>query len=64
MKPAEPIYAAASRLAQVAPERIFFVDDRSENVAGARDYGFQAVLYESAIQTANDLRRLGVTFDF
>jgi len=64
MKPAEPIYAAAQRLAGVAPERIFFVDDRAENVEGARQYGFQAVLYENAIQTAASLRRLGVHFDY
>jgi putative hydrolase of the HAD superfamily len=64
MKPAEPIYTAAARLAGVSPERIFFVDDRSENVAGAQACGFRAVLYESAPQTANDLRRLGITFDY
>ena len=64
MKPAEPIYAAAARLANAPPERIFFVDDRSENVVGARQFGLQAVLYESPIQTARDLRRLGVEFDY
>ena len=64
MKPAEPIYAAAQRLAGVDAKRIFFVDDRAENVEGARQFGFQAVLYESAIQTAASLRKLGVHFDY
>lgn len=64
MKPAAAIYDAAARLAEVPPERIFFVDDRSENVAGALAYGFQAVLYQSAQQTAGDLRRLGVNFNY
>jgi FMN phosphatase YigB (HAD superfamily) len=64
MKPAEAIYSAAARLAEAVPERIFFVDDRPENVSGAQAFGFQAILYESASQTAAELRRLGVACDY
>lgn len=64
MKPAAEIYAAAEQLAGVPASRIYFVDDRPENVAGANRYGFQAVLYENAIQTAQSLRQLGVHFDY
>ncbi len=64
MKPAASIYSAAQSLAGVPAERIFFVDDRVENVTGARQSGFQAVLYESVSQTARDLRNLGLQFDY
>lgn len=64
MKPAEGIYAAAERLAGVPANRIYFVDDRPENVAGAEKFGFRAVVYENAIQTARSLRNLGVHFDY
>jgi glucose-1-phosphatase len=46
MKPEPEIYHRAADLAGVPPAEIFFVDDREENVVGARDVGFEAVLYE------------------
>jgi HAD superfamily hydrolase (TIGR01509 family) len=63
MKPQESIYAAATQLAGVPPQEIFFVDDRPENVAGAREFGFDAVLFTTARQLAQDLTRRGVRFD-
>lgn len=47
MKPDARIYAHAAELAGVAPNEIFFVDDIAGHVAGARAFGFDAVLYTS-----------------
>ena len=60
MKPDPDIYTAAARNANSAPGDVFFVDDRSENVAAARDAGFDAVLYQSADQLHRDLQKRGL----
>lgn len=60
MKPDPAIYAAAAKLCDVRPEKIFFVDDREENVAGAVQAGYDAVLYVSVDQFAEDLRQRGL----
>ncbi|GIW95109.1 MAG: hydrolase phosphatase [Pirellulaceae bacterium] len=57
MKPSEEIFHKAADLAGVPPAEIFFVDDRPEHVAGARQVGFDAVRYEAADQLAEELRR-------
>lgn len=62
MKPAATIYEAASRLADTEPEKIFFVDDRPENVEGARRAGFDAVLFTTAAELAADLFRRSLRF--
>lgn len=45
MKPDPEIYEQAIARAETSPTRIFFVDDRQENVDAARSAGMQAVLY-------------------
>jgi putative hydrolase of the HAD superfamily len=47
-KPDLRSYRIAAELAGVAPEEIFFTDDRSENVAAARRVGFDAVAFANA----------------
>ncbi len=64
MKPDPAIFAAATRQAATAPEKIFFTDDRIENVEGARQFGFDAVHYQSALQISDELHRRGVRFNF
>lgn len=64
MKPDAEIYRVARQRADCPPERIFFVDDRPENVAAAREMGWQAVLFHSARSTAQSLRDLGVPLDY
>ena len=59
-KPDRAIYDAAQKLAGVAPHEIFFVDDLPQNVAGAREAGFDAVLYTSTPELIADLQRRGV----
>jgi glucose-1-phosphatase len=61
MKPDRGIYRAAIERAGVPAEQILFIDDRSENVAGARSAGMDAVLFLDAETLANDLRARGIT---
>ena len=42
MKPSEKIYQVAEQLAGVNPRQILFIDDRLENVEGARKQGWHA----------------------
>jgi FMN phosphatase YigB (HAD superfamily) len=64
MKPEPAAYAAAARLAATPPERIFFTDDREENVAAARLAGWDAVRYESVVQLHEQLRRRGLIMNY
>lgn len=57
MKPDPEIYTAAAQLCGVAPQKIFFVDDRADNVEGARRAGYDAVQFHSADQLHNELRK-------
>ena len=63
-KPDDKIYALAAQQAGVEPGQIFYVDDREENVIGARDFGFDAVLFEGERQLAADLRLRGLRFNY
>ena len=42
MKPAPKIYEAAIAASGKRPDRLFFTDDREENIRGARDLGIRA----------------------
>ena len=60
MKPDQKIYRDAIELAGVDASKIFFVDDRQENVQGARDAGIDAVLFESTQQLISELATRGL----
>lgn len=64
MKPEPRIYEEAAQLCGCVPEEIFFVDDRADNVAGAKAAGFDAIIFESARQVATELRRRGLEFNY
>jgi FMN phosphatase YigB (HAD superfamily) len=64
MKPDSGIYMAAAERAGVEPSRIFFVDDRIENVEAARQLGFDAVQYTSAVALGQALRARGVECNY
>jgi len=64
MKPAAEIYQTAADLAQVPPERIFYTDDREENVQGAIDAGFVAVQFTSAVELAKAMHDRGIRFNY
>jgi len=61
MKPEPRIYAAVERFAGVPPERIFYVDDREENIAQALARGWQAVHHTDIATTLAAARRAGLT---
>jgi FMN phosphatase YigB (HAD superfamily) len=63
-KPEPKIYTAAAELAGVAPSEIFYVDDMPENVAGARQAGFDAVLYTTTPELVKELHARGVDFNY
>lgn len=63
MKPDSGIYQEAAKAAGCEPSELFFVDDREENVEGAKKLGWHAVLFQSARQLSNDLESLGVQFN-
>lgn len=63
MKPESAIYDRAARQAGRAPDELFFVDDREENVAAARRLGWHARRFTSALQLAADLESLGIAFN-
>lgn len=63
MKPDATIYTRAVEEAACDSARCFFVDDRDENVAGARQAGMDAVLYESLMNLLGQLADRGVEFN-
>jgi FMN phosphatase YigB (HAD superfamily) len=60
MKPSPKIYAAAVEAAQCRPEECFFTDDIAAYVEAAREFGIDAVQFESAEQIERELKKRGV----
>jgi HAD superfamily hydrolase (TIGR01509 family) len=60
MKPDRPIYDVAVARAEAPASDILFIDDRPENVVGAKAAGLDAVLFTDAEQLVNDLRERSV----
>lgn len=60
MKPDPKIYHAAIERAGVPAERVFFTDDREENVAGAIACGIDAVLLTDTETLETELRARGI----
>ena len=58
VKPAPAIYEDCVHKLGIAPGEALFVDDRPENVRGAREVGMKAVLFESPEQLQGELSRL------
>lgn len=64
IKPDPSIFIRAAELAGVAPQEVFFVDDRPEHVAAAREVGFDAVVYSDTPSLAADLRQRGIRLNY
>ena len=58
-KPDPSMYQRAIDIVGRPPERILFIDDRPENVAGARDAGMVALRYTGSDALRRDLMQLG-----
>lgn len=61
MKPDPRIFELAIQRAGVAPSKIFFTDDRSENIEAASQTGIQAVRFESERQLIDEMRQRGIS---
>jgi putative hydrolase of the HAD superfamily len=59
-KPQAAIYRRALDILGKPAERILFIDDRQENVAGAAAAGIKAIRFEGADTLRRDLETLGV----
>jgi putative hydrolase of the HAD superfamily len=59
-KPGEAIYRKALQMTQRAPEEVLFIDDRAENVAGARRCGIRGIHYQHPDQLRRELRALDI----
>jgi HAD superfamily hydrolase (TIGR01509 family) len=59
-KPEPAIYRRALDILGRPAERILFIDDRAENVAGAAAVGIKAIRFESAEALRRELVSLGV----
>ena len=55
MKPDPAIYQRAAELCETPPGEIFFTDDRADNVAAAKQAGWDAVVFASEEQLQNEL---------
>ncbi|MGI9517425.1 MAG: HAD family hydrolase [Pirellulaceae bacterium] len=62
-KPSATIYERAAAQANCEAAELFFVDDRPDNVQGARESGIDAVLFESTAQLAAELSGRGLRFN-
>ena len=63
MKPDKGIYETAAKHVGCAPEELFFVDDREDNVDAARRLGWHASLFSSTQKLADDLEKLSISFN-
>jgi len=59
-KPEPAIYRCAVDILGRPPERILFIDDRAENVAGAQGAGIKAIRFVGADALREELVTLGV----
>lgn len=62
IKPDRIIYDHHASTFGLTPPATLFIDDSPKNVQGAKDAGWQAVLFTGAGPLEADLRRLGVAF--
>ena len=60
IKPDPAIYKRALDILGRPPERVLFIDDRPENVAGATGVGMQGIRFTGAEQLRRELVTLGV----
>ena len=59
-KPTRKFYDRALSIAQAAPERSVFIDDREQNITPAQALGMHTILYQSPEQLLADLTSLGI----
>jgi HAD superfamily hydrolase (TIGR01509 family) len=63
VKPNPSIYLACVQEFGVTPEECIFIDDRSTNVAGAKNVGMQAILFRDTHQLKKELLKYNINCD-
>ena len=58
MKPDPEVFVRTAELIGEAPDRCLFVDDLPANLAGAREAGMQAILFDDVTDPAGSVRRM------
>lgn len=59
-KPGAPIFRRALDILGVPPQRVLFIDDRQENVAGAESVGIKGIRFTGATALRPQLESIGV----
>jgi FMN phosphatase YigB (HAD superfamily) len=59
-KPSAAVYTRCQELAECSPEECVFIDDLAANVAGARAFGWQGIVYTDIANLRRRLTELGV----
>jgi putative hydrolase of the HAD superfamily len=59
-KPDEAIYHHAAEGLGVKPQEVLFIDDRAENVEGARRAGMMAIQYGNHAEFVEEMRKVGL----
>lgn len=62
-KPDPGIYRIALQVTQRSPSESLFIDDRVENIEGAKQAGMHTILCLNATQLRQDLKDLGIAVD-
>ncbi len=60
IKPEREIYEHVLKEINVKPEECVFIDDKPENIEGARKLGIHGIVFENKEQLKQDLEKLGV----
>ncbi|KKL69091.1 hypothetical protein LCGC14_2118430 [marine sediment metagenome] len=59
-KPESKIYELALKRLDISPSQAIFVDDKHENIQGAREAGLHALLFEDYSQLVSDIKQFGL----
>jgi 2-haloacid dehalogenase len=62
IKPDPAIFDHHARAFDLEPKATLFIDDSQKNVEGARDTGWQAVLFTGVPTLEADLKRFGIAY--
>lgn len=62
IKPHPQIYRVAIEKARARPEECVFIDDREENIEGARGMGINSILFDNHVQLKAYLQEYGLFF--
>jgi len=62
IKPHPDIYRVALEKAEAKAEECLFIDDREDNIEGARQQGINSILFMNYNQLAASLKKYGFSF--